>query len=112
MNAEYVLAVIVGCTAVTWLEKCLPLVLFGGRRFSPFAERWLTCVPAAVLTALLVPEVLLRKGTGGGYELFLSSQNDFLIASVPALLVAYWKNSFFGAIVVGMGTLALLRYFF
>ena len=106
----YTLLIIVGTCLVTQFEKGAPLWFLGRRKLSPSVERWLSFVPAAVLTALLVPEVLLtREAPNLPYRLFLSAENVFLIASVPALLVAYWKDSFFGAVVAGMATVALLR---
>jgi branched-subunit amino acid transport protein len=34
-----------------------------------------------------------------------------LAASVPAMIVAYIKESFFGAVVTGMAAVALMRHF-
>lgn len=95
--------------AVTFFEKGGPLWMLEGRKMNPIVERWLGFVPAAVLAALLFPEVLLHKGPDAAPSLFLSWKNFFLIASVPSLIVAYRKKSFFGAIVTGMATVAILR---
>lgn len=109
--APYILLIILGCSIVTMLEKSLPIWLLGNRKLPPKLERWLSFAPAAVLTALLVPEVLLSKNPDQTYTLFLSTKNVFLLASVPALIIAYLKESFFGAVVVGMTAVALLRHF-
>ena len=95
--------------AVTFFEKGAPLWLLGTRKMNPHAERWLGFVPAAVLAALLFPEILLREAADGATVLFLSRENIFLIASIPSLAIALWKRSFFGAITAGIATVALLR---
>jgi branched-subunit amino acid transport protein len=107
----YTMLVIIGCAAVTQFEKGSPFWLLGGRKLSPAVEKWLSFIPAAVLTALLVPEVLMRKLPDGGYSLFISQDNVFLLASAPAVFIAWKWDSFFGAIVAGMASVALLRYF-
>lgn len=95
--------------AVTLFEKGGPLWMLGERRMHPVVERWLGFIPAAVLAALLFPEILLHKEIGDTPTLYLSGENFFLIASIPSLAIALWKKSFFGTIVVGMATVAILR---
>ena len=109
MNFQTLL-IIIGTCAVTQFEKGAPLWLLGRRKLGAKVERWLGFIPAAVLTALLVPELLLRRTPEGAQTLFLSADNVFLIASIPALAVAYWRRSFFGAVITGMAAVALLRY--
>jgi branched chain amino acid efflux pump len=66
-------------------------------------SRALPFVPAAVLTALWAPELLLQKGV-----LSLSLQNDRLLAGIVAILVAWrWRLTF---ATIACGLLAL--YFF
>ena len=66
-------------------------------------RRALPFVPAAVLTALWAPELLLQKGV-----LSLSLQNDRLLAGIVAILVAWrWRLTF---ATIACGLLAL--YFF
>jgi len=108
----YTLLIILGTCLVTQFEKGGPLWILGGRKLPPFVERWLGFVPAAVLTALLVPEVLLRKTPDETYALFLSPDNVYLLAAIPALAVAYWKDSFLGSALTGMAAVALLRFLF
>lgn len=107
----HILFAIILMSAVTLLEKASPLWLLGGRRMHPVAERWLRFVPTAILAALLFPEILFHKTPGAEPALFLSRDNLFLIASIPPFIVAYWKKSFFGAIIAGIATIAILRMF-
>ena len=104
------LIIIAATCLVTQFEKGAPLWLLGKRKLGPKVERWLSFIPAAVLTSLLIPELFLHKDITGAQTLFLSIDNVFLAASFPALAVAFWKRSFFGAVIAGMVTVALMRY--
>lgn len=107
MNIDLLLCII-GMCLVTLIPRVIPVTLLAGRALPPLLERWLSFVPVSVLAALVAPELLL---TGG--KLDLSADNLFLIATVPTLLICWYKKgSLFGALAVGMGTVALIRHFF
>ena len=58
------------------------------------------------LCADLARDALLADG-----KLNISGDNLFLIATFPTLLICWYKKgSLFGALAVGMGTVALIRY--
>ena len=103
------LLLIFGMAAVTYVSRVSPLLLLSSRQLSPHLMRWLEMVPPAVLAALLAPEILLRTDAGGG-ALFLSTDNIFLLAAIPTVIVGWLTKSFFGTVAVGMGTVALLRF--
>lgn len=100
---------ILGMAAVTYLPRVLPLWLLSHRSLHPSFMRWLEMVPPAVLAALLAPSLFLRETPAGEPALFISADNIFLLAAVPAFLVAYLTKSFFGTVAAGMGAVALLR---
>lgn len=100
---------IVGMAAVTYFSRVTPILLLSGRRLNPFIERWLQCVPPAVLMAMLLPDLIMSKGEAGG-QLFISWQNPFILAAIPSIIVARLSGGFFAPVAVGMGSLALLRY--
>jgi branched-subunit amino acid transport protein len=97
--------VIVGMAAVTYLPRLVPALFFASRKLPEALERFLSFVPTAVLAALLAPSLFV---TDGAVRLDLAG-NVFLWAAVPAFLVAWRFKSFFGAVVVGMATVALAR---
>ncbi len=107
MDERLVFLTICGMGAVTYLPRLLPMLLLSDRKLSPWIARWLSFVPATVLAALLAPGLLCRDGT-----LFLELDNLFLLAAVPTFFVAWRFKSFFGTVAVGMGLVALARYFF
>lgn len=99
---------ILGMALVTYIPRVAPLWLLSSRELNPRLMRWLEMIPPAVLAAILGPEILLRQENGAP-AFFFSMDNTFLLASVPAFLVAWRTKSFFGTVAVGMGTVALLR---
>lgn len=101
------LIVMIGMTAVTFLPRVLPITLLAGRKLPPLLTIWLSFVPVAVLSALVLPDLLLVNG-----QLCLHWDNRFLLATFPTLIVCWLTKSLFGALAVGMTTLALIRYFF
>ena len=105
------LLLIAGMALVTYIPRVAPLMLLSSRNLNPLLMRWLEMVPPAVLAALLAPELLLAAGADGGKALFFSTDNVFLLAAAPTLIVGWLSGSFFGTVAVGMGVVALLRYF-
>lgn len=105
------LLLIFGMALVTYIPRVAPLMLLSSRDLNPMLMRWLEMVPPAVLAALLAPELLLTAAPDGGKMLWIVSENVFLLAAVPTFLAGWLSGSFFGTVAIGMGTVALLRYF-
>ena len=96
MNIDLLLCIL-GMALVTLIPRVMPVTLLA---------RWLSFVPVSVLAALVAPDLLLADG-----KLNISGDNLFLIATFPTLLICWYKKgSLFGALAVGMGTVALIRY--
>ncbi|MDL2209648.1 AzlD domain-containing protein [Desulfovibrio sp. OttesenSCG-928-O18] len=104
------LLLIAGMTAVTYIPRVLPLWLLSSRSLHPSLMRWLEMIPPAVLSALLAPALLLQKDATGAEILFVGLDNTFLLAAVPSFLMAWKSKSFLGTVIVGMGSVALLRF--
>ena len=68
-------------------------------------RRMLRFVPAAVLSALIAPELLLHAGS-----VDLSLSNTRLIAGLLAVLVAWWTKNTLITILVGMALLVALQF--
>ncbi len=106
MDQRLIFFVIVGMMAVTYLPRLLPALFLSSRSLSPVIVRFLGYVPAAVLSAMLFPSLLLREGRPD-----LSLDNLFLWAAIPCFLLAIRTRSMFGAVALGMGLVAAGRYF-
>ena len=69
-------------------------------------QRSLRFVPVAVLTAIIVPELVLPGGT-----LDLSLGNLRLFAGIVAIFVAWQTKNIIWTIIAGMSVLLALQYF-
>ncbi len=70
-------------------------------------ERSLRFVPVAVLSAIIAPELILHSGTAD-----FTFENLRLIAGVVSIIVAWQTKNIIWTIVVGMGGLLILQYWF
>jgi branched-subunit amino acid transport protein len=68
-------------------------------------RRALPFVPAAVLTAIWAPELLLQKGV-----LYLSLHNERLLAGAAAIAVAWRWRLTFATIAAGLAALHLFEW--
>ncbi len=100
--------VITGMALVTLVPRILPILLLSGRKMPASVERWLSLIAPAILAALLLPELVLDRSTSPAVLAF-SASNTYLLAAVPAFLVAWKTRSLFGTVVVGIAAVALLR---
>lgn len=92
---------IAGMVAVTFLIRYPVLALLGKVPLPDPLLRALRYVPPAVLTAIIVPEVLLPKGH------VQIAHNGYLIAGIVAALVSWRTKSLLLTIVLGMAALWL-----
>ena len=88
------------------LPRALPVLALARRSLPEAVIRWLGFIPVGVLSALLGPSLVASKG-----GLDFSTNNIFLWAALPTFLVCWKTKSFVGAVVTGMGCVALGRAF-
>ena len=89
---------------LTYALRLSMIIVFGRLEIPLLVRKALRFVPASVLTAFVIPE-LLRPGGA----LSLSLANPRLVAGVAASLVAWRTKSVFLTIGVGMALLWLLQ---
>lgn len=92
---------------LTFLIRLSFILLIGQRQISPWLRRSLRFVPPAVLTAIILPELLFQNG-----QLDVSLGNGRLLAGILAALVAWRTRSAVLTIVAGMLALWLLQILF
>ncbi len=97
--------IIAGMAAVTLLVRYPLLALLGKISLPEPIFRALRYVPPAVLTAIIVPAVLFK-----GDQLVISYTNDFLVAGVVSVFVAWRSKNLLLTILVGMATLLVWRW--
>ena len=96
VSGEY-LAVIVGMGLVTYLPRWLPLVYLTKYNLPAWLVEWLDLIPAAILSALLLPELVTS-----GAPRTLDPFRPELVVAVPTLLFAIFTKSLGGTVIVGM----------
>jgi branched-subunit amino acid transport protein len=89
---------------VTFAMRFSFIYLLGRVALPEYARRVLRYVPAAVLAAIIAPEVLLRTG-----RLDLSLGNSYLLAGTVAVIAALWIRNTLITILIGMAVLILLQ---
>lgn len=104
INQGWIFVTIVGMLVVTYLPRVLPLWLFSSRSLPPLAIAWLRYVPVAVLSAMLLPSLVLADG-----KLALGGGNLFFWAAIPTFIIAWKTKSLFAAVLVGMAIVAGAR---
>jgi branched-subunit amino acid transport protein len=89
----------------TFLIRISFIMLLGNREVFPFITRALRFVPAAVLSALVIPQILTRNNS-----LSLSLANPQLIAGILAAAIAWRTKNVLFTILGGMAVLWMLQW--
>ena len=97
---------IAGMALVTFATRYTMIALLGRISIPAGLLRALRYVPAAVLTALIVPALVIPADE----TLALTWHNANLVAGLAAILVAWRTRHLLFTIVVGMGTFWLWRW--
>lgn len=95
--------IVLGMGLVTFLPRLLPVYFLSGRTLPNWFIEWLDFIPAAVLSALLLPEL----ATTGMPRIFMPYKLEMIVA-FPTMLFALKTKSLGGAVVTGMGLYWLL----
>jgi branched-subunit amino acid transport protein len=104
MDQKAVFLTMLGMMVVTYGPRLVPIWFLSSRALPPLVVAWLRYVPVAVLSAMLFPALLVRSG-----QLDLGLGNLFLWAAVPTFAIAWRQRSLFGAVIVGMVVVAVVR---
>ena len=93
-----ILFIIIGMSVVTYIPRWLPLFLFSRRSMPAWLKEWLDFIPAAILSALILPAIL----TGGDPRHLILFKPEFWV-TIPTLWVAFMTRSLAGTVITGMG---------
>ena len=104
-STEY-LAVILGMGLVTFLPRWLPLVYLTKRSLPSWLVEWLDFIPAAILSAILLPALI----TGSATRSLDLTRPEFIVA-IPTFAVAIITKSLGGTVIAGMVLFALAEKF-
>ena len=101
------LLTIIGMGVVTFLIRLSFIELSQYLTLSPAVYRALRYVPVAVLSAIILPEMLQPGG-----ELVILFGNPRLFAGLVAIIVAWRTENAIWTVVIGMGALWLFQWIF
>ncbi len=105
MDQTLIFWIIVGMAVVSYLPRFLPLALLSGKKLHPLIEAWLKLVPAAVLSAILIPSLLLKDN-----HFSLGTDNLFLWTALICLPLTWKFKSLSLPVILGMSLVAVARY--
>lgn len=104
MNTMPLLLTIVGMGLITFAIRAALFLLPAGAQLPEWLLRALRYVPAAVLSAIIAPELLMPGGT---FDLSLG--NERLLAGLVAVVVAWRTRNVLLTVGVGMVVLWVLQ---
>jgi branched-subunit amino acid transport protein len=96
ISADYLL-LLLGMGLVTYIPRWFPLFFLSQRKLPKWLIEWLDFIPVAILSALVLPE-LLKSGA----ERHLDFSQPKLWVAIPTLIVALWTKSLGGTVLFGM----------
>lgn len=97
MIHQEIVWVILGMGLVTYLPRWFPLVFLSRRNLPRWLIEWLDLIPAAILSALLLPELI----TNGTPRHIVFWQPELWVA-IPTFIFALKTKSLGGTVVIGM----------
>jgi branched-subunit amino acid transport protein len=101
------LLLIGGMALVTYLPRWAPLLFLSERKLPEWLVEWLDLIPAAILSALVGPALVVA-----GDPRHLEFLRPEVAAAIPTLWFAHRTRSLAGTVVAGMGLFWLLERFF
>jgi len=96
--------IIAGMCIVTYLPRVLPVILLSKIKMPEWFMRWLRYIPTAILSALLVPGILL---SGETVDVSLSNRN--LLAAILCFFAAFKTKNLFVTVITGIISMLLLN---
>jgi branched-subunit amino acid transport protein len=96
--------IIAGMGVITYAIRLSMIVISGQIQLGDSLQRALRYVPPAVLSAIILPEMMQPGGT-----LDLTLGNDRLLAGLIAMLVAWFTKNMIWTVAIGMIALWILQ---
>lgn len=107
LSTSYILLTILGCTIVTWLSRVLPFVLLKKFDLPKAVIEYLSFMPIVIMSVLWFDSLFIQK-----IGEFPQINYEKLLASLPTVVSAIISKSLLVIVVVGIVSLAIIRYIF
>lgn len=104
MISTPMLLLLLGCALVTWIPRVLPFIFVRSMTLPNIVMRWLAYIPVCILSALVISNLFEADGR------FVTLSWPTLGAFIPTLLVALWTKSLSITVVVGVLSMAAIRF--
>lgn len=105
-TTSYLFFTILGCGLATWLSRVLPFLFIKRMNFSQPVAEFLRFVPIVIMSALWFNSLFVQNL---GHLPSIDWEN--LLASLPTVLSAIISKNLLVIVIVGMISLAALRFF-
>ncbi len=96
--------IILGMGVVTYIPRWLPLFFLSRRSLPRWLVQWLDLIPAAILGALLLPEMITA-----GQPRHIDWLRPECIAAIPTFFIAILTRSLGWTVIVGMVSYGLVE---
>ncbi|MCC3358167.1 AzlD domain-containing protein [Bacillus sp. REN16] len=101
-----ILLIIVGCALVTFVPRVIPFIVIRNVKLPKIVIKWLSFIPVCIFAALIVDSFIIQD------ESLLSIDWKVLTAIIPTLVVALWTKSLSITVIVGIVSMASVRFLF
>lgn len=99
------LLLMIGCAIVTWLPRVIPFMLVRNVKLPDVILKWLSYIPICILSALVLESLFHSE------DKMVTLDWLNVLAFIPTLIVAIYTKSLFKTVIVGVLTMALIRFF-
>ncbi|MFD2617214.1 AzlD domain-containing protein [Terrilactibacillus laevilacticus] len=100
-----ILWIILGGMLVTSIPRILPFMIIRKLNLPEPVLKWLGYVPICILTALIVESTLKVPSHG-----ITSINLTVILAIIPTCMIAIWRKSLLLTVIVGIITMAIIRF--
>ena len=97
---------IIGMFAATFSFRYVLWGTAGRFHFPPWLSDALGFVPPAVLTAIIIPSVLIPNGK----DILLTLDNPYLLAAIASIAIALWRKNLLLTIIFGLSIFMALKW--
>ncbi|WP_314059539.1 AzlD domain-containing protein [uncultured Vagococcus sp.] len=103
---KMIVLTIVLCGVVTWVPRIAPFILSKKMTFSKGLNEFLSYLPMCILTALFVQGLLVQQSHG-----LPTFNSENILASLPTIAVGVISRDLMWTVIVGIISMAALRFF-
>ncbi|MBQ0138813.1 MAG: AzlD domain-containing protein [Kurthia sp.] len=95
---------LIGCALVTWVPRILPFIFVRTMKLPAIVMRWLAYIPVCILSALVISNLFEK------HDQLVVLNWPIFFAFLPTVLVAIWTKSLSITVIVGVVSMAAIRF--